>query len=122
MGRFARVGKFARFGARKIDAVIDQVVDHRTGRTDHDVHALVPVLPVTSAQRIVEEGLIVIFIVQHANAALREHRIAFVHFGLRDHQDAQIARQIERRVEAAGSAASYDHIICFVVCHCPFLL
>nr|MBP7675831.1 hypothetical protein [Thermoanaerobaculia bacterium] len=42
-------GKFARFGARKIDAVIDQVVDHRTGRTDHDVHALVPVLPVTSA-------------------------------------------------------------------------
>ena len=30
MGRFARVGKLARFGARKIDTVIDQVVDHRT--------------------------------------------------------------------------------------------
>lgn len=30
MGRFARVGKFARFGAREIDAIIDQVVDHRT--------------------------------------------------------------------------------------------
>ena len=31
MGRFTRVGKLARFGTRKIDAVIDQVVDHRTG-------------------------------------------------------------------------------------------
>ena len=26
----ARVGELARFGAREIDAVIDQVVDHRT--------------------------------------------------------------------------------------------
>ena len=75
-----------------------------------------------SAQRIVEEGLVVVFIVKHADAALREHRIAFVHFGLRDHQDAQIARQIERRVEATGSAACDDHIICFVVRHVPFLL
>ena len=75
----AGVVELARLRAREADSPLDQVVDNGSARADHHVHGLQAVLVVARAQRVLEERLVVVGVVQHADAALGEHRVALVH-------------------------------------------
>ena len=56
----------------------NQVVDDRARGTDHDVHALAAVLAVPGVKRVLKERVVILGLGQHADAALREHRIALI--------------------------------------------
>ena len=96
--------------ALKIHAHGQQVVDDRAARADHDVDALAAVLVVAGVHGVLKEGIVVRALGQHANAALREHRIALVDSALGEHDHARARRQIEGRVQARHAATGNDNI------------
>ena len=96
--------------ALKVHAHRQQVVDDRAARADHDVDALAPVLVVAGVHGVLKEGVVVRAFGQHADAALREHRVALVDGALGEHDHARARRQIEGRVQARHAAAGNDDV------------
>ena len=96
--------------ALKVHAHRQQVVDDRAARADHNVYALAAVLVVTGVHGVLKEGIVVRALGQHADAALREHRIALVDRTLGEHDHARARRQIESRIQACHAAAGNDDI------------
>ena len=96
--------------ALKVHAHRQQVVDDRAARADHDVDALAAVLVVAGVHGVLKEGIVVRALGQHANAALREHRIALVDSALGEHDYARARRQIESRIQARHAATGNDDV------------
>ena len=59
---------------------------------------------------VLKEGIIVRALGQHADAALREHRVALVDRALGEHDHARARRQVERRVQARHAATGNDDV------------
>ena len=59
---------------------------------------------------VLKEGVVVRTLGQHADTALREHRIALVDSALGKHDHVRARRQIERRVQARYAAAGNDDV------------
>ena len=110
VGALTGVVELARGGTGKANAALDQVVDDGTARADHHVDGLEAVLVVAGAQRVLKEGLVVVRVAQHADAALGEHGIALVDGGLGKKHDAQGVRQVEGAVEARHAAPDDDDV------------
>ena len=96
--------------ALKIHAHRQQVVDDRAARANHDVDALAAVLVVAGVHGVLKEGIVVRALGQHADAALREHRIALVDSALGEHDHARTRRQVESRVQARYAATGNDNV------------
>ena len=107
--------------ALKVNAERQQVIDHSTAGTNHDVDALAAVLVVPRTQRVGKKRLVIITLGQHADAALCEHGVALVNASLGKHHDLRILGQIERRIEAGHAAAGNHHVACHILdvraCH-----
>ena len=96
--------------ALKVHAHGQQVVDDRTARANHDVNALAAVLVMAGVHGVLKEGIVVRTLGQHADAALREHRIALIDGALGEHDYARARRQIESRIQARHAAAGNDDV------------
>ena len=96
--------------ALKVHAHGQQVVDDRAARANHDVDALAAVLVVAGMHGVLKEGIVVRAFGQHADAALREHRVALVDRALGEHDHARARRQIEGRVQTRYAATSNDDV------------
>ena len=96
--------------ALKIHAHGQQVVDDRAARADHNVDALATVLIVAGVHGVLKEGIVVRALGQHADSALREHRIALVDSALGEHDHSRACRQIEGRVQTRHAAAGNDNV------------
>ena len=96
--------------ALKIHAHGQQVVDDRAARANHDVDALAAVLVVAGVHGVLKEGIVVRAFGQHANAALREHRIALIDRALGEHDHARARRQVESCVQARHAAAGNNDV------------
>ena len=110
VGALAGVVQLARGRARKADAALDEVVDDGAARADHHVHALQAVLVVARAQRVLEERLVVVRVVQHADAALRQHGVAAGHVLLGEKDHVEGPGQVESAVQARHAAPGDDDI------------
>jgi len=64
----------------------------------------------TGVHGVLKEGIVVRSLRQHADAALREHRIALVDSALGEHDHTRARRQIEGRVQACHAAAGNDDV------------
>ena len=106
----ARVVQLAVRPAGEANTALDEVVDDGPTRANHEVHALQAVLVMPRAQRVLEEALVVVRVVQDADATLGEHGVAVVHglLGEQDHRER--GRQVERAVEAGHAAADDDNV------------
>ena len=96
--------------ALKVHAHGQQVVDDRTARANHDVDALAAVLVMTGVHGVLKEGIVVRALGQHADAALREHRIALVDSALGEHDHAHARRQVESRIQARYATAGNNDV------------
>ena len=81
----AGVAKVARLVALEVHAAFHQVRDDAAACADHQIHAFAAVLVVARAQGVLEKRRVVGVVVLHADAALRQHGIAFAHGRLRQH-------------------------------------
>ena len=77
MGGLPGVQELAVLVGGEADAVADEVVDDLAARPNHDVHALGAVLVVAGPHGVLVEGVVVVGVVQHADAALGQHAVAF---------------------------------------------
>ena len=69
----ARVAQPAGLVAFELHAVVNQAVDDAAAGADHQVHAFAAVFEMSGVQRILEERDVVVGVVLHADAALRQH-------------------------------------------------
>ena len=46
----------------------------------------------------------------HADAALSQHGVAFIECGFRQHDDGQLARKVERTIQACHAASDDDDV------------
>ena len=82
---FARVAQLTRIVALEVHAVRYQIIDDAAAGANHQVDAFTAILEMARAQRVLEKRRVIVCIVLHANAALRQHGVAFVHGGFRQH-------------------------------------
>ena len=106
----AGVAKVARLVALEVHAAFHQVGDDAAACADHQVHALAAILVVAGAQGVLEKRRVVGVVVLHADAALRQHGVAFVHGRLRQHHHGKRGGKVERAVQARHAAADDDHV------------
>ena len=59
---------------------------------------------------VLKEGIIVGAFGQHADSALREHRVTLIDSALGEHDHARARRQIEGRVQARHAATGNDNV------------
>ena len=107
---FAGVAKVARLVVLEVHAALHQVGDDAATCADHQIHAFAAVLVVARAQGVFEKRRVVGVVVLHADAALRQHGIAFVHGRLRQHHHGKRGGKVERAVQARHAAAYDDHV------------
>ena len=106
----AGVAKVARLVALEAHAAFHQVGDDASACANHQIHALAAILVVARAQGVLEKRRVVGVVVLHADAALRQHRVAFVHGRLRQHHHGKRGGKVERAVQARHAAADDDHV------------
>ena len=95
---------------RKTHAVAEQVADNIAGRANHDVHGLRVVFKMPGAHGVLIVGVVVSFIPQHADAALRKVGVAFLCRSLGDDCNFFAERKIERAVQSCHAAADDNDI------------
>ena len=106
----ARVAQLAGLVAFEVHAVVNQAVDDAAAGANHQVYAFAAVFEMSGAQRVLEERRVVVSVVLHADAALRQHGVALVDGGLRQDDHGKLARQVKRAVQPGHAAAHDDHV------------
>ena len=106
----AGVAKVARLVALEVHAAFHQVGDDAAACADHQIHAFAAVLVVARAQGVFEKRRVVGIVVLHADAALRQHGIAFVNGRLRQHHHGKRGGKVERAVQPRHAAADDGHV------------
>ena len=119
---FAGVGQGAVGVPVKVHAVVDQLVDDGAAGADHDVHALLPVLVVTGLHGVLEEGVVVVLVPLHADAALGQHGVAALQILLAEHQDLLGLGQVQGGEQSTHTAACDDGIVSQFSLQCNRLL
>ena len=118
MGTLSGIGKFP-VSAVKVHTTGDQLIYHLSGGTDHHIHRFSPVFIMTGLQGVLHKQIIILFIVQHADAALRQIRITVLRIILCQHQNLFLSRQV-KSCKKPSNSCSHDHDICLFSFH--FLL
>ena len=107
---FAGVAQVACLVAFEVHAAFHQVGDDAAACANHQIHAFAAVLVVARAQGVLEKRRVVGVIVLHADAALRQHGVAFAHGRFRQHHHGKRGGKVERAVQPRHAAADDDHV------------
>ena len=97
--------------SREIHAVTHQLLYDRLRRADHTVDRFLPVLVVSRLHRIFKKCVIIRWILQHADASLRQIGITLSDILLRDHKNLSVRRQMKRCKTSCYSGPYYDNVI-----------